>query len=194
MYNYGEYNIITVLKGIIGAVIGALPGIAIWILLGKIGVISSAVGLLVIFGIVLGCHFMTKNNELPEKFSIVICIAVFLIAMIISEKIIWTWELAESFSNYLPTFRDEIISEVMAKNTELSKTDVEKVLTDELYNEIVMDTFGIKEGTFSECFSEFSVLLEKLNVKSRYTASLLQSILFGAVGLAGIYARNLKSN
>lgn len=193
MYNYGEYDIITVLKGIFGAVIGALPGIVIWIVIEKIGIISSAIGLLIMLGIVSGFNLMTKNKKLPEKFRIIICVAVFLTAIIISERIVWTWVIADAIQNELLTFREEIVSEIMARNKEFSKTDAETALTDELYNEAVIDAFGVKEGTFSECFSNFSVLLEKLKLKSEYIASILKSILFGAGGFAGIYLKKLKS-
>lgn len=182
MEDYGESPVITAFKGLLGAVIGAVPGMILWIILGKIGVVASVVGMLISAGIIFGFSFMTKDASLNAGIVIAICLGVFLVAMLLSEKIVWTWELAENFKAYLPTFREELIASVMADDSTLTRSDVENALTDDLYNEIVQESFGVKEGTFSECFSNFSILLEKLEVKSKYTSSLFKSILFGVVG------------
>lgn len=189
MENYGESPAITTFKGLLGAVIGAIPGMIVWIILGKIGVVASVVGMLISAGIIFGFSFMTKNANLNTGIVIVICLGVFLVSMLLSEKIVWTWELAETFKSYLPTFREEIITSVMAEDSTLTRADVKSILTDDLYNEILQESFGVKEGTFSECFSNFSVLLEKLELKSEYTASLFKSMLFGIVGGGAFFAK-----
>lgn len=193
MENYGESKVITALKGLLGAVIGALPGVIVWIILGKIGVVASIVGMLIGFGIIFGYEKFTKDSELPIWVMIVTCIAVFLIAMILSEKIVWTWELADTFKEYLPTFREDIIQSVIAEDSTLKRADVESILTDEFYNELVVETFGVKEGTFAECFMNFNTLLENLELKSDYFISLLKSMGFGALGAIALIAKSGKN-
>ncbi|MCM1506533.1 MAG: hypothetical protein NC177_05285 [Ruminococcus flavefaciens] len=48
--------------------------------------------------------------------------------------------------------------------------------------QMLTETFGVKEATFSECFSHFGSLLEKLEMKGDYIWSLVKSILFGMLG------------
>lgn len=189
MDSYGQSPLITTLKGLLGAVIGAVPGIIVWIIFGKLGVIASVAGMLISAGIICGFAFMTKNADISAGIVIAVCLGVFLAAMILSERIVWTWELADNFKEYLPTFREELITSVMAEDSTLTRADVESMLTDDLYNEIVQESFGVKEGTFSECFSNFSMLLEKLDVKSKYTASLFKSILLGVVGGGALFLK-----
>lgn len=189
----GESAVVTALKGILGAVIGAIPGMALWIILGKLGFVFSAVGILIGLGIVLGFSKMTKNGEIPVWLTFVIFIGVFVATMILAEKIVWTWELASSFKEYLPTFREDIISGVMAEDSSLTRADIETVLTDDMYNQLVKENFGITEGTFGECFSNFSVLLENLEMKGKYIASLVKSSLFGLIGGIALFAKMGKN-
>lgn len=191
MENYGESKVITALKGLIGAVIGAIPGMLIWIILGKIGFVFSAVGILIGLGIIMGFAFFTKNADIPLWLMLVIFFGVFAIAMILSEKIVWTWELTETFKEYLPTYREDIITGALAES-DMTRAEVESILTDELFTEIVEENFGIKEGTFGECFSNFSTLLENLDMKGKYIASLAQSSLFGIIGGISVFVKRRK--
>lgn len=191
MENYGESKVITALKGLLGAVIGAIPGMILWIILGKIGFVFSAVGMLIGFGIFVGYAFFVKDSDtLPIWLMIVIFLAVFAVAMILSEKIVWTWEIADIFKEYLPQYREDIISGAMAEG--MTRTEVESLLTDELFTEIVEENFGIKEGTFGECFSNFSTLLENLEMKGDYIWSLAKSSLFGLIGGIAVFAKKGK--
>lgn len=189
MNNYGESPVITALKGLVGAVIGAIPGMLIWIILGKVGFVFSAVGILIGFGILMGYGVMVKDTDaLPIWLMLVIFFVVFAIAMILSEKIVWTWELADTFKEYLPTYREDIITGVLAES-DMTRAEVESILTDELFTEFVEENFGVKEGTFGECFSNFSTLLENLDMKGKYIASLAKSSLFGIIGGIGVFAK-----
>lgn len=188
MENYGESKIITALKGLIGAVIGAIPGMLIWIILGKIGFVFSAVGILIGLGIIMGFAFFTKNADVPLWLMLVIFLGVFAVAMILSEKIVWTWELTDTFKEYLPIYREDIIASAIAES-DMTRAEVESILTDELFTEIVEENFGIKEGNFSECFSNFSTLLENLEMKGKYIASLAKSSLFGIIGGISVFAK-----
>ncbi len=58
-----------------------------------------------------------------------------------------------------------------------------------MYNQLVKENFSITEGIFGECFSNFSVLLENLEMKGEYIASLLKSCLFGLIGEIALFSK-----
>ncbi|MDE5583169.1 MAG: hypothetical protein K2J08_05650 [Ruminococcus sp.] len=189
MEDYEGSKVLTALKALFGAVIGALPGVALWIILGKLGVIASVSGMAIAMGVVfLSCLFAGDSNLSPLV-MLTICGVVFLTAIIISEKIVWTMEMSESLSEYLSTYRGEIIKAVMAENPDISRTEADGLLTDDLYNQIVTETFGVREATFSECFSNFGSLLGKLEMKGEYISSIVKSIFFGLLGGSAFFAK-----
>lgn len=177
-----ESTVTTAIKGIIGAVGGAVPGMALWILLGKIGIVASLCGLVLAAGIVLGYEFMTKKGELPLKFGAVLCLVVLLITIYLSQKIVWTWVLADAFQSVLPTMRDRLLEQAELEGYELTREQLDMLITDDMLNEAIRETYGFTEGTFSECYSHFHDLLEVLEVKSDYYVSLGKSYLFAFVG------------
>ncbi|MDE5854646.1 MAG: hypothetical protein K2O36_05155 [Ruminococcus sp.] len=188
-----ESPVITGIKGIVGAVIGAIPGMALWIILGKLGFVFSACGLLIAMGIVFGYGAMTKKGNLPIWFAIIVSLVVFVAVLLLSQKIVWTWEIASTFKEYLPTFREDIISSVIAEDSSMTRADVESILTDDMYNQVVKESFGVTEGTFGECFANFNVLLENLEIKGKYMASLVKSCLFGLLGGVALFAKMGKN-
>lgn len=207
-YNYDPYGdsgssfssysggspVIGGVKGFIGAFIGAIPGMLLLILLGKIGFIASATGILIAMGVVFGYTFMVKDNQVPGGVGVAICIAVFVIAIIIGVRVVWSWELADLFTKYLPEYRESIISGVLAEDPELTRADIESVLTDDVYQGLVRETFGIEKGTFGECFSNFGDLLEVFEVKGEFYFSLFKHLAFGALGGAGLFAKMGQSS
>lgn len=65
----GERSIMTdILKASLGAIVGALPGMLLWIIIGKIGYTASICGLLLAAGIVFGYTFMTKMVDAFKDF------------------------------------------------------------------------------------------------------------------------------
>lgn len=108
-YNYGDYNnygdsmsnelvMVTLLKGILGAVIGAIPGMLLWIIVGKLGFIFSAIGILIAAGSVYGFGLMTKKGNLPIALGLAVCAVVFLLAIYFAVRIEYAWELASVFA------------------------------------------------------------------------------------------------
>ena len=165
----------------------------LWIILGKLGFVFSACGLLIAMGIVFGYGAMTKKGNLPIWFAIIVSLVVFVAVLLFSQKIVWTWEIASTFKEYLPTFREDIISSVIAEDSSLTRADVESMLTDDMYNQVVKESFGVTEGTFGECFANFNVLLENLEIKGKYIASLVKSCLFGLLGGVALFAKMGKN-
>lgn len=184
-----ESQVVTLMKGLLGAVVGAVPGMALWIILGRVGIIASVCGMLLAAGVILGYSFMTKKGELPSKYAIIICLAVLVITVYMSEKIVWTWVLADSFQDYLPTIRDMIINQAELEGLELTGEQINELITDEMINDMLIETYGFTEGTFSDCFSHFGDLLELLEVKADFYSSLGKSYLFAFIGGFGLFAK-----
>ncbi len=104
-YNYGDYNnygssyssestVITLLKGLLGAIVGAIPGMLLWIIVGKLGFIFSAIGILIAAGSVFGFGFMTKKGNPPMVLGMAICAVVFLLAIFFAVRIEYAWEIS----------------------------------------------------------------------------------------------------
>ncbi len=189
-----ESPVITALKGLIGAAAGAVPGMAIWILLGKLGVISSLVAFLIAAGVIFGFHFMTKKGKLPFWLSAVICIGIMAISVYISQRVIWSWELMDVFKKELPGLKERIYAYMLEELPDYTRADIDKSLGPNWFNDYVKEEYGITEATFSECFSNFGQLLDALELKGKYLASLGKSYLFSFIGMGGIFARFIAAN
>ena len=86
-----------ILKGILGAVVGAIPGVLLWIIIGRVGFIAAICGAVLAGGTVAGYIFMSKDNFLPQHYGVIICLAVIIISVYISQKVVWCWELSDIF-------------------------------------------------------------------------------------------------
>ncbi|MDE5737964.1 MAG: hypothetical protein K2H93_06340 [Oscillospiraceae bacterium] len=84
-------------KGILGAVIGSIPGILLWILLGYIGFTASIVGFVIAFGILFGYNLLCSDID---KTGMIICIIVLLIAIYIGEHMTWSIVVYKSLKEY----------------------------------------------------------------------------------------------
>ena len=102
-----ESGVITIIKVIIGAILGAIPAMLLWVVLGKIGVVAAVCGFLMIFCEMYSCSFMTKKNgNMNPVIAFVICAVVMLIAVYVCERILWAWELSDVLKEYGLTFSD----------------------------------------------------------------------------------------
>lgn len=189
-----ESPVITLVKGIIGAIVGALPGMLLWIILGKFGFIASACGLLLTLGIVFGCEKMTEKGELSFVIKAVICLIVMIAAVYFAERIVWTWALAEQFKDFAPRFKSELISYVQTNYPDFSLSDIETVVTDEYVKNSMVEEFGFADGTFSDCFSHFGSLLDRIELKGRFMVSLGKSYLFAFLGGGMALAKSVAAN
>ncbi|MDE5792643.1 MAG: hypothetical protein K2H66_03860 [Oscillospiraceae bacterium] len=84
-------------KGILGAVLGSIPGILLWILLGYIGFTASIVGFVIAFGILFGYNLLC--GEL-DKTGTIICVIVLLIAIYVGEHMTWSVVIYKSLKEY----------------------------------------------------------------------------------------------
>lgn len=99
-----EMSAITVLKGIIGAIIGTLPSVILWVTLGKTGYVAAIGGFFMILGEMYICDRMTrKNRNMNVEIALVICVIVMAVTVYNCEKIIWSWDLCDLFGSNGPT-------------------------------------------------------------------------------------------
>ncbi len=174
-----ESPLITGIKGFCGAVVGAIPGMLLWIILGKLGYIAVVCGILLAFGSVFGYNFMTKKGNLPMGAGIAICLGVLIVAVFFAEKIVWCWELTDIFNEMIPQWRAEINSLAAEYGDTMSASEISS-----LFDELMLEEYGFTEADFSTCFYNFGDLLETLEVKSDFTFSLVKSYICGIAGAA----------
>ncbi|MBE6862532.1 MAG: hypothetical protein E7497_06525 [Ruminococcus sp.] len=174
-----EAPIVTAVKGLVGAIVGAIPGMLVWIILGKMGYIAVLCGILLAFGSVFGYNFMTKKGNLSLGIGVGICIAVLVIAVFFAEKIVWCWELTDIFNEMIPQWRAEISSLAAEYGDVMSAAEIEN-----LFEELMLEEYGFIEADFSTCFYNFGDLIETLEVKSDFTISLVKSYVCGVAGAA----------
>lgn len=185
-----ESLLLPVLKGIAGALIGAVPGIILWVIIGKMGFVASVCGLILSAGIVFGYSFLTKNESHPvtEPAAIPVCLIVMIAAVYIAQRIVWSWILVEAFEDFYPRLRSAFIEEAYSVGTELSEEKMNAILTDEALQEIAEENYGISDFSFESCFINFNKMLDmSQSAKSDFTSSMVQSYIFAALGaFAGI--------
>ncbi len=84
----------SVWKGLLGAVIGSLPGIIVWIILGYFGYTAALVGVLLAFGIIFG---YMKLGGAPDMLGVVICIITMVVGIYLGVHLsysvsLYAWE------------------------------------------------------------------------------------------------------
>ena len=103
----GESEAVTIIKGVIGAVLGTIPSMLLWVVLGKVGVVAALCGFFMILGELYACDFMTKKSgQMNMEAALLICAIVMLITIYICERIIWSWELSDMLYQSGLTFSD----------------------------------------------------------------------------------------
>lgn len=164
---------IALLKGILGAVLGAVPGFLLWIIIAKLGYVSSLCGAAIAIGSAFGFSLMTKKSSISPVIAIITCIIVMAFAVYMAIRIDWAWEIAKYFE-------ETAWPEYLAAMTEYGATASQ---SKEFYQEYMMEEFGFKDPNFSNCFSKLSTLIEYFDMKSDYTLELVKG---GACALIGI--------
>lgn len=182
----GERSIMTdILKAVLGALVGAIPGMALWVIIGKTGYIASVCGLLLAAGIVFGYTFMTKDDGIPLSWGVVICLVIMVSAVYFAERIVWTWEMVDAFKALKPVTRDlfSLSSDLYGYSDELIESfDIDKAVDSYMKSE-----FGFSEGTFGNCWSNFNKVIEATGSKSEFHSDLFMSYAFSALGGGSLF-------
>ncbi len=83
------------LMGVIGALIGAIVGIAVWCLLGKLGVIAWVGGFAICYGTLLGYHLLGKGVSVV---GVIICAVIIIASVYLATRLNWTIATYSEFS------------------------------------------------------------------------------------------------
>ena len=177
-----ESFVTELLKGILGAVIGAIPGFALWLIIAKLGYVSSLCGALIAIGSAYGFAFMTKKSSMSPIIGIVVSLIVMAVAVLLAIRIDWAWEIAKFFE-------EVVIPEYEAT---LSSFGISAAESRELLEEELMNELGFKEATFGNCFSHLNDLLEYFELKSDYNGELLKGGLFALLGSTVLFSKLKK--
>ncbi len=183
--NNEESVMLELIKAVLGAVVGALPGFILWILIGKVGFVAAICGSVLAMGTIAGYTFMTKDNFFPQKYGVIICIAVIVIAVFMADKIVWCWELSDHFK----------VTVASTKESVYALGDAGGLTTDEIdaiFNEAIKEQFGFTKGTFSDFFSNFNRTLRYLGLSTRYYIDLLISYGFAFLGGFSLFKKFAK--
>jgi len=163
------------LKGILGAVIGAIPGMLLMIMVARFGFIAALCGAVMAICIFFGYKLMTGSSWLSAKVGLIICGIVMVIAVYFSVKISWTFALVDAIEE--------------AK--ELTKAFDSYGLSDTYYKSILG---GDTTPTFGNCWDNFGDILSAIGAKGRFVASLAENYLFAAIGAVGTFIKFGREN
>ena len=166
---YGnESKLMPIVKGILGAVLGAIPGFILIILVARMGFIASICGAVMALGIFFGYTLLTKNADLEEKTGLIICAVVMVFAIYLAVRTSWCLEVSSILQDKL--------------GVEAGSLSYEE-------SEILYEIIGVRDVSFSDVSSDFSTLLEKCDCKGDFIKSLLENIAFAALGGFGMFTK-----
>lgn len=95
-----EATAVIIAKAVLGAILGAIPSMFLWIVLGKVGYLASIAGFFMFLGELIACDFFTKKSKhMNLETAIVICGIVTLIAVYLCERIVWSWQMMDIFNS-----------------------------------------------------------------------------------------------
>ena len=168
----GESAPLALIKGILGAIVGALPCAAGWILLSKVGYIVPYIGIGVGFLSVLAYAYMTRKSDLPAWVGWVICAVILIPTAVMLVRVSWTWKLQDYL---MSDYQDKIFADLSAQGYKWG--EIQSAL--EIYME---ENFGFTDVTFSNCFHNFDKLVEAADIKGDYIFKVIISLICVCAG------------
>ncbi|MBR3666064.1 MAG: hypothetical protein IKN66_02760 [Ruminococcus sp.] len=165
-------------KGGIGAIIGAIPGMLLMIMVARFGFIAAICGAAMAFCIFFGYRLMTRNSWVSTKVGIIICAVVMVLAVYFSVKISWTLAIQDAVEEAASAMRSLLGSEYSGETSAFIK-------------EVVG---GNGEITFGNCWDNFGNILDMLNMNGRYLGSLAENYVFAAIGGIGTFMKFGRDN
>ncbi len=91
-----------ILLGVIGAILGAIPGFLIWLLIGKLGYIAVISGFILIAGILFGYKFFAKEINI---FGYVFCFILVIFLVYFATKLSYCIAIHDGLKEYY-TFKE----------------------------------------------------------------------------------------
>lgn len=144
-----ESTLVILGKALLGAMLGAIPAMLLWVVLGKVGYLAAISGFFMFLGEIIACNYFTrKSSQMNIWVALIICAVVMIFDVYLCERFVWSWELCD-----------------------------------------ILNEYG--EGEYSvgilDCFKNFNEFTAVFEVQEDFTASLVKSYLFAALGgFAGV--------
>ncbi len=173
--------------GLLGAFLGSLPGMTVWIILGRFGIRSMILGFFLAAGTVWGYGRMTRRRPLRRGWGILICTVIMTVSVYLTQRIIWTWSLTESFRDTIDYLNEQVLAATQGE-TSLSEESVRRSV--EALN---MKTFGFAEPGFANCFTHFYDLIDFFGVKRNFFTSLVESYISAVLGAASLMKNQVRN-
>ncbi len=173
-----DTEFMTAVKGGIGAIIGAIPGMLLMIMVARFGFIAAICGAAMAFCIFFGYKLMTRNSWVSAKVGIVICAVVMIIAVYLSVRISWTLALQDAIQEAESAMRSLLGGEYSGE----TKTFIKEIVG------------GDGEISFGNCWDNFGNIMDMLNMNGRYIGSLAENYVFAAIGGIGTFMKFGREN
>ena len=173
-----DTEFMTAVKGGIGAIIGAIPGMLLMIMVARFGFIAAICGAAMAFCLFFGYKLMTRNSWVSAKVGIVICAVVMIIAVYLSVRISWTLALQDAIQEAESAMRSLLGSEYSGE----TKTFIKEIVG------------GDGEISFGNCWDNFGNIMDMLNMNGRYIGSLAENYVFAAIGGIGTFMKFGREN
>lgn len=88
-------------KALLGAMLGAIPAMILWVVLGKVGYLAAISGFFMMLGELVACNYFTrKSRDMNIQTALVICVIVMIFDVYLCERFVWSWELCDVLNEY----------------------------------------------------------------------------------------------
>ncbi|WP_295078468.1 hypothetical protein [Ruminococcus sp.] len=168
----------SVLKGALGAIIGAIPGFFLIAGLARMGFIASLCGAVLAGGVFFGYYIATRNDKTASKVMFIVCISVMVITVFLAVRMSWTYKL-----------RDTLIAAKSYANSEIANNDKYEGITESTVDDALYYMFGFSDPTYSNCSAHFSRILDHYDIKGKFVISVLENYLFCAMGGLWLFSK-----
>ena len=92
-----DSTVVILLKAVLGAVVGAIPGMILWAALSKIGIVAALAGFFMFMGQLIACdRFTQKSKQMNIPVALIICAVIFLGDIYLCERFVWAWEISSA--------------------------------------------------------------------------------------------------
>ncbi|NLT08112.1 MAG: hypothetical protein GXY08_01220 [Ruminococcus sp.] len=176
-----ETWIVTFLKGIMGALVGALPGMIVWVVLGKFRIRAAIVGFFLAAGAVKGYSLFTRKRRMPVVIGFFICTGIIAGTVYLAQRLTLSWLMTDSFEEAISVMRLTVTQQIKEENPEVPDSVIQSYIDFRLNS-----TYGFTKGDFGDCFIHFHRILGKLNMTKAYYGDLIQSYISAAMGAASL--------
>lgn len=182
---FGGYSddseFVTLLKGILGALIGALPGMLLIALLSRYGLFASVCGTVMAAGTIYGYNRVTRDSFLDKKYGIIVYIAVMLLGIYLSVRFSWAWRCSVEFPKLYEQSYDIWLNTFTSYG--YTKEQAEKYFN---------FFFSEPDKSFFTYFFNFGDYLQYPGFRVRFGLSLFGNYIFAASGSAVIFKKFIR--